>query len=115
MNGVVTEFPRCNFFIVTQNNTIVTPDKNALKGITRKKIVELGDPRVKEGPVTLEDIRQAKEAFLTSSTKRIQAIVKIDGQLIGNGEPGEITRELLNRLVKVENEFISDALRRRPR
>lgn len=111
-NGTVTEFPRCNFFIVTKNNTIITPDKNALKGVTRKKILELGGSQVKERDVTLEDIREAKEAFLTSSTKRIQSIVKIDGQPVGNGLPGEITTELLHGLLKAEKEFVLSALMR---
>ncbi len=112
MNGVVTEFPRCNFFIVNQDNTIVTPDKNALRGVTRKRILELGRSRfkMKEGQVTLSDIRQAKEAFLSSSTKRIQSIVKIDGQPVGNGLPGEVTSELLRGLLKVEREYISKSL-----
>ena len=109
MNGVVTEFPRCNFFIVTKDNTIVTPAKNALKGVTRKRILELFGSRVIEGTVTLSDIRQAKEALLTSSTKRIQAIVKMDGQLIGDGQPGAITTELLQGLLMAEKEFVSSA------
>jgi branched-subunit amino acid aminotransferase/4-amino-4-deoxychorismate lyase len=107
-DGVVTEFPRCNFFIVKKDNTIVTPDKDALKGVTRKRIIELGGPRVKEGPVTLHDVYEAKEAFLTSSTKRIQAIVKIDGSPVGNGKPGDITIELWKNLVHAEQEFISN-------
>ncbi len=110
--GVVTEFPRCNFFIVTKDNTIITPDKNALKGITRKRIFELAGSSftVKEGTVTFDDIREAKEAFLTSSTKRIQSIVKIDGHPVGDGTPGEITRELLNNLLVAEREFVANFL-----
>jgi D-alanine transaminase/branched-chain amino acid aminotransferase len=107
--GVVTEFPRCNFFIVTQDNTVITPDKNALKGVTRKRILALGAPhfRIQEGTITLDDIRQAKEAFLTSSTKRIQAIVKIDDHLIGDGSPGAVTRTLLKLLQEAEREYVA--------
>lgn len=114
-NGVVTEFPRCNFFIVTKDNIIITPDKHALKGVTRKRILELAGSSftVKEAPVTFDDIREAKEAFLTSSTKRIQAIVNIDGQPVGNGMPGEITSQLLHRLLETEKEFVSGVLKRR--
>lgn len=111
-NGVVTEFPRCNFFIVTKDNTIITPDKNALNGVTRKRILELvgSSFTVKEGPVTFDDMREAKEAFLTSSTKRIQAIVKIDGQPVGNGMPGEITSKLLHHLLETEKKFVLNVL-----
>jgi len=113
MNGVVTEFPRCNIFIVTKDNRVITPGKNALHGVTRKKILALNGSgfNVKEGPVTLDDLRNAKEAFLTSSTKRIQSIIKTDGQQIGNGMPGEITSQLLTRLLEAESEFVSNALR----
>lgn len=106
MNGVVTEFPRCNFFIVTRDNVIVTPEKNILKGITRKRILEGAVQRfsIKEGPVTVQDIRNAKEAFLTSTTKRIQSVVKMDGVAIGDGKPGQVAAELLNMLVDQERE-----------
>jgi D-alanine transaminase/branched-chain amino acid aminotransferase len=112
-NGIVTEFPRCNFFIVNQDNTIITPDKNALKGVTRKRILELGAKQfqIMEGTVTLDDIAQAKEAFLSSSTKRIQAIEKIDGKIVGDGRPGKVTSSLLNILQKAESEYVANALK----
>ncbi len=112
-NGVVTEFPRCNFFIVTQDNTIITPDKNTLKGVTRKRLLELGAKqfKIREGTVTLNDIHQAKEAFLTSSTKRIQAIVKIDGRTVGDGMPGKVTSTLLTILQKAESEYVENVMR----
>lgn len=106
-NGVVSEFPRCNFFIVTQKNQIITPAANALKGITRQRVLELRNEGfdVKEGKITLQDIAQAKEAFLTSSTKRIQAVVQIDGKKIGDGQTGNITRELLAHLIMKEKQY----------
>jgi branched-chain amino acid aminotransferase len=109
VNGIVSEFPRCNLFIITKDDTIITPEKNVLKGITRKRILEQGKSKfqIKEAQVTLDDIHQAKEVFLTSSTKRIQAIVKIDGSPVGDGKPGEITTELLKNLVHAEWQFVS--------
>jgi branched-chain amino acid aminotransferase len=107
-NGVVTEFPRCNFFIVTKDNFIVTPEKNALKGVTRKKILSLANEQiiVHEAPVTLHDIHQAKEAFLTSSTKRIQSVVKVNGEVVGDGQPGKVTTHLLSRLMELEMDYV---------
>jgi D-alanine transaminase/branched-chain amino acid aminotransferase len=106
-NGVVSEFPRSNFFIVTQKNQIITPVANALLGITRQRVLELRSEgfEVKEGKITLQDIAQAKEAFLTSSTKRIQAVVQIDGKKIGDGQTGNITRELLAHLIMKEKQY----------
>jgi branched-chain amino acid aminotransferase len=104
LDGEVSEFPRCNFFIVRSDNTVVTPDKNILKGITRKKILELGQQnfKIEEGPVTLKDLASAKEAFLTSTTKRILPIVQIDDLIIGNGAPGKITRQLETQIRALE-------------
>ncbi|MDX5421838.1 MAG: aminotransferase class IV [Hymenobacteraceae bacterium] len=107
--GVVSEFPRCNFFIVKQDNTIVTPAKNVLPGITRKNVLNLAARKfkVEEGTVTLEDIARAKEAFLTSTTKRIVPIVQLDETIIGNGKPGAVTLGLLEDLVMLEKEQLA--------
>jgi branched-chain amino acid aminotransferase len=109
INGTVSEFPRCNFFIVTKDDVLITPEKNALKGVTRKKVLACASSHLKvvEGAVTINDILNAKEAFLTSSTKRIQAITKVNGQLIGNGEPGSVTTELLKLLVTLEQNYVN--------
>ncbi|MFM8743544.1 MAG: hypothetical protein ACKODM_09505 [Cytophagales bacterium] len=64
---------------------------------------------VREGVVTLNDIAQAKEAFLTSSTKRIQAIVEIDGKKIGNGKAGDVSQSLLHHLIEKEKHYETTA------
>jgi branched-chain amino acid aminotransferase len=111
-NGIVTEFPRCNFFIVTKDNILVTPEKNVLMGVTRKNILANASSmlQVKESSVTLQDIQNAKEAFLTSTTKRIQAVVKIDGHTIGDGKPGQWTTTLLNMLIAKEQNYVKNRL-----
>jgi branched-chain amino acid aminotransferase len=108
LKGEVLEFPRCNFFIVKNDGTIVTPDQGILHGITRKNILELAGKKynTETGIVTLTDVAQAREAFLSSTTKRILPIVEVDGQQIGNGKPGTVTLELLQDLIKLENEHI---------
>lgn len=102
--GEVSEFPRANFFIVTAENVIATPRKNILKGITRKKILELAseDLQIVERIVTLDDIKNAREAFMTSTTKRIVPIVQVDSTIIGHGRQGEITAHLDRLLAKEE-------------
>jgi D-alanine transaminase/branched-chain amino acid aminotransferase len=104
--GVVSEFPRSNLFIVKDDNTVVTPANGVLAGITRKHVLDLAasDYQAIEGVVTLEDVYQAKEAFLTSTTKRIVPIVKVDDKVIGNGKPGLVSRTLLAGLVSLEQE-----------
>ncbi|MBB6611115.1 aminotransferase class IV [Pontibacter sp. Tf4] len=103
-NGIVSEFPRCNFFIVTKDETIVTPAENVLPGVTRKNVLQLAARKYKteERTITIADIAQAREAFLTSTTKRILPIVQVDDKIIGTGKPGEITKELLADLIELE-------------
>ncbi|MFC6999933.1 aminotransferase class IV [Rufibacter roseus] len=109
-NGVVTEFPRSNFFIVKQDNTVATPAQEVLMGITRKNVLELAAKRynVEEAEVTLQDIANAKEAFMTSTTKRVLSIVEIDGRPIGNGKVGEVSKTLLQDLIEFEERQIEE-------
>lgn len=97
-----TECPRSNFFIVTKNDEIVTPAKNILKGITRKKILDFSGFTIKEQTVTKENISNAAEAFISSTTKNILPVLKIDGQTIGDGIPGKITREIYEHLISIK-------------
>jgi len=110
-DGVVSEFPRCNFFIVKKDGSVATPDKNILRGVTRMKILSLAAKhhRSESGKITLDDVRNAKEAFLTSTTKRIVPIVQIDDMIIGDGKPGPVTLSLLNHLINLEKSDLRDS------
>jgi branched-chain amino acid aminotransferase len=105
-HGITSEFPRCNFFIIRNDDTVVTPAHHVLRGITRKNILRLASRKykVEEGVVTLDDIAAAKEAFLTSTTKRIVPIIKVNETVIGDGKPGVISLALLEDLIALENE-----------
>lgn len=91
------ESDRSNFFIVTADGTVVTPKDKVLAGITRAKLLgiarDLGLP-VAEREVLIGELATAREAFLTSSTKGALPVCRIDGVVVGDGRPGEITRQL---------------------
>jgi len=107
-NGVVTEFPRSNFFLVKKDGTVVTPALEVLQGITRKNVLNLAAKKfsAQEAEVTLQDIAEAKEAFMTSTTKRVLPIVEIDGKPVGDGKVGEVAKTLLQDLIVLEEEQI---------
>lgn len=88
-NGIVTETPRSNIFIVTDDDHIITPAKNMLKGITRNKLIEAAKTNfvVEERDVTINDIKTAREAFITSTTKIILPIRQIDEHILPNENP----------------------------
>ncbi len=50
--------------------------------------------KVEERELTLEEAYQAKEAFITSTTKHILPVVQLDGRVIGDGQPGNVTTML---------------------
>lgn len=104
-NNEVSEFPRSNFFIVRNDNTVVTPRENVLKGITRKNVLTLAGKyfRAEEATVTLDDVLSAREAFITSTTKRILPVTQVNGHIIGSGRPGDISMTLLQRLIELES------------
>jgi len=79
-DGYISECPRSNFFLVTEDDRLVTPAQNALPGITRKKVLEIAKQKfiTEERPVAYEEIFTAKEAFITSTTKQILPVAQID-------------------------------------
>ena len=98
----ITECPRCNFFIVTENEEVLTPAKNVLKGITRKKILEFSEFNVNEETITLKDIENAKEAFITSTTKNVLPVLEVNGRRICDGKPGKITTAIYNKICQLK-------------
>lgn len=79
--GMITECPRSNFFMVTKDGKLVTPGTNILKGITRKQVIRLAlesGLKVEERDIHISELREATEAFITSSTKRIIPVRQLD-------------------------------------
>jgi D-alanine transaminase len=103
-DGLVTEGTSSNAWIVTREGDLVT--RNAghaiLNGITRLTVMEAaaeaGIP-FKQRPFTADEAKQAKEAFITSSSSHVKAVTSLDGHSIGNGHVGELTSRLLDLYV----------------
>ena len=91
------ESVRSNFFLVMPDDTIVTPGREILFGITRKQLLAAAEPHfaIEEREVALEELRQAREAFVTGSNKAVMPVVRIDDQVFGNGRPGPVTQRLM--------------------
>jgi len=108
--GIVTECPRSNFFIVTNDNRIVTPSKNILKGVMRSKLIEVAKPNfaVEERELSIEEIKTAKEAFITSTTKTILPVHQIDEHIFS--EENNVTAQLYNSLLHLQSMGIQTAL-----
>ena len=98
-NGLIRECPRANFFIVTKDDQVLTPESDMLKGVSRKQVLEISAAtyHTEARDVTLDELRNAKEAFITSTTKNILPVVQVDGKFLGDGRPGAVTRDLAEK------------------
>lgn len=99
-DGNVTECTTSNIWIV-KDGIFKTPPIAAglLKGITRENVIRiLGEQGMpfEEVNFTGSELKEADECFLTSSTKYLVPIVKVDDTTIGNGKPGRKTLQVLN-------------------
>lgn len=93
----VKESDRSNFFLIDASGRLLTPESEVLPGITRKKVIELAKEKgmeVVERKISLAEIYQAKEAFITSSIKGVLPVTTIDDQMIGAGKPGPLSQQL---------------------
>lgn len=96
--GYVTECGSTSFFIVRDDLILTRPLSNdILPGVTRRAVVALCDRhglRLVESKFTLDEAKTANEAFISGASSYVLPVVKIDGQDIGAGSPGDLSRRL---------------------
>src|SRR5881394_2992026 len=90
-----------NLFAVS-NGTLKTPPAYAgiLRGVTRDAVIELAREAtygVEELPLNRYDLYTADEMFLTGTAAEVVSVTKLDGRVIGSGQPGPVTKELAKR------------------
>ncbi|MDN4503466.1 D-amino acid aminotransferase [Alteromonadaceae bacterium BrNp21-10] len=89
----LTEASSCNVFIV-KNGVIKTPplDNHLLPGITRYMLLDIlrkdGSIEVQECAISMDQVRDADEVWLTSSSKDIAPVIELDGQPVADGKIG---------------------------
>ena len=98
-DGFVTEGCSCNAWILTDDDRLITrqADHAILNGVTRRAVIACAEARqirVEERPFTLDEARQAKEAFITSASTWVTPVIAIDGEPVGAGRPGPLARAL---------------------
>lgn len=96
--GLVTEGGSSSAFIVTNGRIVTRPLSNAiLPGIRRRVILETVRQNhldIEERAFTVTEALAADEAFLSSATTLVLPVTSIDGQAIGDGRPGPVTRKV---------------------
>jgi branched-chain amino acid aminotransferase len=98
-DGTILEGLSSNFFAVREG-ILHTEDARVLPGITRGLVLELarGLLPLATGAVRLDQVAELSEAFLTSVSRGVLPVVRVDGAAVGDGRPGPVTRELGHRM-----------------
>jgi D-alanine transaminase len=104
-DGYAIEGAASNIFIV-MDGTLTTPPNSAalLPGVTRDLILELAEANgipCREADITVEELAGADEIWLTSSTREISPVIRLDDRAIGNGKPGP----LWNRMIRLYQDY----------
>lgn len=96
--GLATEGAASNLFIV-RDGTIITPPKGPrlLPGITRDLVLEIAGTHglpYREADIPETELRLADEVWMTSSTKEVVPVTRLDGQPVGDGRPGPVWQRM---------------------
>jgi len=96
--NIVLEGTTFSFFAIKKGVLLTHGlDGKILPGITRKVVLELArqeSMEVKEADFFLNELAGMDEAFITSSTRNIVPVIRVDNMIIGDGKPGELTLKL---------------------
>jgi D-alanine transaminase len=98
--GFVTEGSAANAWIITKEGVLVTrqADHAILDGVTRRSVLALAaraGMEIEERPFTVDEAKDAAEAFLTGTTALVMPVVRIDGTPVGGGKAGPFALRLL--------------------
>ncbi|HIH98597.1 MAG TPA: branched-chain-amino-acid transaminase [Thermoplasmata archaeon] len=103
-HSLVSEGSGENIFSVKEGIVKTPPTLWNLKGITRATVIELARKKGHEArvtPISLFDLYNSDEVFVTGTATEVVPVVEIDGRPIGDGKPGKITAELRNTYLKL--------------
>jgi D-alanine transaminase len=109
-DGTLTEGTHTSFFGVIDGTLLTAPKSNAiLPGITRGLVLRLAERAklpLREQALTLGNLPQVTELFLTGTTSEVLPIVRVDGKSVGSGLVGPVTRRLQAEYEELVAEFV---------
>jgi branched-chain amino acid aminotransferase len=96
-DGNVAEGPGFNVFAVKDGRAVTPPEDVCLDGMTRDTVFRLAletNLEIRKQPLSPAELRAADEVFITTTAGGIIGISAVDGERIGAGAPGPVTRRL---------------------
>jgi len=94
----VRECSRSNVFYV-KDHCVYTPKTKILEGVTRKRILQLEGYNILVADFKLKELLAADEVFITSTSKGVLPVIKIDSKIISNGRIGAITQAIQKEIL----------------
>lgn len=101
--GYVAECTGDNIFII-KNGILSTPIQGRLKGITCEAVLTIAQKlkmQTQERLITRHEVYISDECFLTGTAAEIIPVVKVDGRMIGNGQPGLMTKKIMKSFSQI--------------
>jgi branched-chain amino acid aminotransferase len=95
--GFIAETNATHLFMVIRGTLATPTTASCPEGITRAAVLELAAEaglRCREGDYTLPQLYTAEEAFVTGTMGGLAPVVRVDGRIIGDGQPGPVTKRL---------------------
>ena len=114
--GEITEGATSNFFVVKDGTLIHAPEDQILTGVTMSLVLRMAqdaDIPIKETSIPLADRAKWQEAFITSTSRHVMPVVRVDGAPVAGGKIGPITRQLMGLFEKYFEAYIRERKQRR--
>ena len=111
-HGFVNTTNACNFFIVRKDEVWTSSGDYCMNGVTRQKVIDLckdANIPVFEKNYSLYEAYGADEAFLTGTFGAQTPVYSIDGQIIGNGSAGPVTKKIRALYKMLIDEYVQEA------
>jgi len=105
--GEILEGTTSNFFATIKNKVFTPPSEKILEGVTRKIVFEICKKlkiEIEERKIFKKEIKNFDEAFISSTSRKILPVTKIDKIKIGN-KVGKITKAIIEEFEKIRKDF----------
>jgi len=107
---VVTEGASSNVFVVQEGRLLTAPVEMVLPGVTRALMLRLAQEAsifIAERPPVLSERTMWQEAFITSTSRKVLPVTRLDGQAVGDGRVGPLTRRLMDIFAAYDRQYLA--------
>ncbi|MDH7486627.1 MAG: aminotransferase class IV [Anaerolineae bacterium] len=106
----ITEGASSNFFVVQEGRVLTAPVEMVLPGVTRALVLRLARQAsilIEERPPLLSARAMWQEAFITSTSRKVLPVTRLDGQPVGDGRVGPFTRRLMDIFATYDRQYLA--------